>query len=478
MNVVACKMTKTYEDFVKFREQKNPCLQGLSKFLAAAQRMDLNSSKLYVVNCCAGALGIDAHHGEQLPHGDLALALLPPPSGQGRVVIIEDLHPSLLESLGSALDIDPIFFADHILTSFEDIEFSPAPPSVALPPSSIISRENWFHIHYQQIVDLGFEDKQAEQTPWVLKTSGNVQRSVRRLIPLRGRQLGIVRGCCSILKQVFEQSWVCIILVDPTHAQIADSPGCRPRFRRLPLHNGFEDFQQPPSFSSFQSLAPGRDDRKSSLLNSIVRYVSESPLPVNATPPTLLGLAYYPLRVIIGEWMIYSQILSRYLTYYEVSIRDVEVRTKKYEIVDLQKWRHRAIQSVYKIESTRAFVAHHLATEDDDKAKWELVIKDLDHLSRTIELYIRAFEGIIPVITSLVQLSDSHQSLSEAVDVKLLMYVALVFVPLSWIASIFSMTDDFAPGNSRFWVYFAVATPFSILVVILSMLASKIQVKT
>lgn len=43
-------------------------------------------------------------------------------------------------------------------------------------------------------------------------------------------------------------------------------------------------------------------------------------------------------------------------------------------------------------------------------------------------------------------------------------YIALVFIPLSFTSTIFSMSDDFGPGKDRFWIYFATAIPLLLVV--------------
>ena len=181
--------------------------------------------------------------------------------------------------------------------------------------------------------------------------------------------------------------------------------------------------------------------------------------------PTLLSLSYYPLRAIIGEWMLYTQTLARFLKYYEVSIqsRDATV-VGKYEIIDLQKWRHRAIQSNAKLDATRCFVARN-ATSEKDKEQWEFVLGDLNWIANRVRIYATAFEDAIPLIPLAVQLADSRQSSIEAADIKRLTWVALVFVPLSWVAALFSMTEEFQPGHDHFWVYFAAAVPLSLILV-------------
>ncbi|KAI1652728.1 hypothetical protein F4813DRAFT_300727 [Daldinia decipiens] len=179
--------------------------------------------------------------------------------------------------------------------------------------------------------------------------------------------------------------------------------------------------------------------------------------------PTLLSLAYCPLRMTIGEWMLYSQVLGRFMKRYEYSFRNNELQLDQDEMMDLHKWRHRIMQSRFKLELTRNFVSYHSGVETKREA-WTFVLTDLDHLSRKIEQYGLCLEQMIPVAASMTQLLDSRRSLMESVGVKRLTYVALVFVPLSSVAAIFSMPGDFAPGQSQFWVYFAVAVPLCICI--------------
>lgn len=75
-----------------------------------------------------------------------------------------------------------------------------------------------------------------------------------------------------------------------------------------------------------------------------------------------------------------------------------------------------------------------------------------------------ALESLNPIITSLVQLMNSHRSVSEASDVRRLTYIAIVFIPLSFIATLFSMGDDFLPGKTNFWLYWVTSIPITLLV--------------
>lgn len=56
---------------------------------------------------------------------------------RGRIVIVEDLSKAIIETLGSCLDVDPLFFASHINGPKMDIASSK--PSMVMPPSKLRS---------------------------------------------------------------------------------------------------------------------------------------------------------------------------------------------------------------------------------------------------------------------------------------------------------------------------------------------------
>jgi len=177
------------------------------------------------------------------------------------------------------------------------------------------------------------------------------------------------------------------------------------------------------------------------------------------TAPTPLKLAYYPLKVTLSEWELYSQVVARFLKHYEYSFDDARIRAGEDDIMGLQKWRHRIIQTQFKLRSAKAFISYNY-TANPNETEWDLLLRDLDNLLLKLSRYGKSFERIIPTVASLNLLSHYRRSATEATIIRQITCVALVFVPLSWVAALFSMTNDFAPGQPRFWVYFVVSIPF------------------
>jgi Mg2+ and Co2+ transporter CorA len=88
-----------------------------------------------------------------------------------------------------------------------------------------------------------------------------------------------------------------------------------------------------------------------------------------------------------------------------------------------------------------------------------LLLQDYKHLLSTIEVFGQRLESMLPFVASLVQIVDSRRSLGEAQNISRLTIVALLFVPLTFVSSLFSMSHELGPGGSLFWVYFVVAIP-------------------
>lgn len=234
------------------------------------------------------------------------------------------------------------------------------------------------------------------------------------------------------------------------------------------LHGGIEDFEQLASSSALSYQSADKYWNNHSMLSCLLHYFgSNNHSMFQQAPVTILSLAYYPVRIILNEWNVYTSLVSRYSKYYEYSISDIAYRLHNDDIIDLQRWCRRSQQSQHKLTALVDFINFQLDEEPKQK-RWTLVLQDIRYLQRQIEIYSISLEQMLAVATSMVQILDSRRSIVEALHIKRLTYVALVFIPLSWVASLFSMGEGFSPGQEFFWIYFCISLPLVAFVLILS----------
>ncbi|CEI38452.1 hypothetical protein FVEN_g11731 [Fusarium venenatum] len=456
----------SYVDFVEHCVYRNPCISGLSQHL----KKPANSpSRIFFIDFPAD----QALQGSSKPisatEQQCVQLTTTIPANVTRLLFIENITPAIIKQIGPSLDIDPLFFSDYVITDFKDLEKQPPPPALAILPS-LISEKPYLHLHYQHILSLGSSEL-FKDSSYALKTDSNVPRNVRRLAPLSGTQLALARASCSIFFKSTGSSSIGLFLVDRPISYVLEASGPKQNlgYQAKALYSGFEDFQPSPPFSYF---AGGQTDcgwDKTLMLDSLVHYFSTQRL---LGQPSILSLSYYPIRIVLSEWNLYTHLTSRFSKYYEYSLRNMEARLHDEDLVDLQRWRRRCKQSRHKLWLLSEYVSR-WGEHESDTHKWISVQKDINYLREQLQDYGQSLEQMVSIATSMVQLLDSRRSIIEAVSVRRLTYIALIFIPLAWVASLFSMSEEFLPGNEHFWAYFAVALPVLGLVLFLSSLRYK-----
>ena len=268
-----------------------------------------------------------------------------------------------------------------------------------------------------------------------------------------------------------------LILVDPTTADVPfkntdqSDPVCNPSVSPGPRRFDVENFHNLPTFSVFcagQGVEHGA--RSSNMRDDLLGHLKVLPPGWEAENPSILALAYYPLRVVTTEWMVYGLIMNRFVKHYESFFNPEKTHMGEFEqkvILELHRWRRRSKQSIHKLRITRAFVEHWQAREREPEA-WDHLVGDLKHLEMLIEDHAQSLDALNPTILGLVQLQDMRRSILQAEDVRRLTYIALIFIPLSYVATLFSMTEKYGPGSRGFWIYWASSLPTAVVVLGLS----------
>lgn len=105
---------------------------------------------------------------------------------------------------------------------------------------------------------------------------------------------------------------------------------------------------------------------------------------------------------------------------------------------------------------------------DANLEHYSLLIQDFEHLAALVNKYGHRLEIMVPVVTSVLQIADTRRSLREAANVTRLTNLALLFVPLSFVASLLSINGGVSRHDLA--IYFAIAIPLCVVVFFLASL--------
>jgi Mg2+ and Co2+ transporter CorA len=205
------------------------------------------------------------------------------------------------------------------------------------------------------------------------------------------------------------------------------------------------------------------------MLDELVHHWSQQPPPMfTPSAPTLQALSYYPFRIVAAEWVNYIAVLGLSLREYELSTSPTsdlvaELEKLNTDLRILQGWRRRILSTQAKLRRNIRFIRSHsdpLKPSED----WDDLMEDYEFISTEVVEHGNRLEAMVPLVTSAASLIESRRSLTETANVTRLTILAVVFIPLSYVAALFSMAEEFGPSGSQFWIYFATAVPLAVVV--------------
>ncbi|KAK8040708.1 hypothetical protein PG991_000496 [Apiospora marii] len=385
----------------------------------------------------------------------------------GKVLIVEDISKELIEELGSKLDIDPMFFAAHVHSDWRGAE-APTPKYCELPSQTWQQQDNQrqqrqfatFHYHRSLVFP------EIENQDFKLLRRANISRKVVVFPSNQDHRLGLSQHCCStmVLRPTQENArCLGIILTDPPMSetyislrgtqQVAINTLSRPLFGgAIPMEPTERDV---PTRGAMRSM-----------LQELLCYWSNNPPLHGATNSSALGeLSYHPLRIICSEWVNYKALMCFSLREYDTLLSggyDADLQLEKINsaLMAISSWPRRVASSTDSLNRGLSFIEHHAdqAGASADNA-WVLLHKDYEYLIQSISQQGDQLQAAIPLVSTFLQLVEGRRNYAETRIMSRLSILALVFVPLSFVSSLFSMNETFSPGGPMFWVYFATAIP-------------------
>ena len=264
-----------------------------------------------------------------------------------------------------------------------------------------------------------------------------------------------------------------------TYPDPADPKGHIEAIPNYPYLQGYRDFTSWPENCS-HALSPEnvRGPERSSLLDDIVYYWT-----VAATREEIFSAINSPYqssmflrKIVASTWLNSMEYFNAILSEAETRLWDIEGMVAP-DLSDDEKDTYMAIFTVAlnEVNSLRRRLAWYLNEmrlnlEALNLAPGSPVPKEKKHDEDFLALYERLqthqswAEKLLDVINTSVNLMETEKSMANSKSLSRLTILGFVFVPVSFMASFFSMGGDFAVGESRFWVYFVVTVPLTLAI--------------
>ncbi|KAF1969895.1 hypothetical protein BU23DRAFT_231802 [Bimuria novae-zelandiae CBS 107.79] len=397
------------------------------------------------------AYGVDANHGRR------------------RIYVMEGLAKKYIAALGGHFMMDPAFFQRQERTCVWSNDFTPV--SDALPHPSLLDPEKSFHLQYCELRQFS---KAIENKPYFCN------RTMRHvgMTPPRHKEdstIGILRRKVSWWsRKTSNGGWDVVILCDPQLAELNTEPREFNKFSRrytnlkqsdpllnTPFQEGYVDFV--PSASHFMAAERPKHPHSSMLRDLIHYYTNHSDL-LTADDWTEPSKSSVFVKKIVAAH--YLQLVD----YIKAMLPSLELRLESAWVEEQEQWK--SLQTIsrrcgnYRDDVEDTFLSLGYPIEElnsERRVDWKDCRKDFEYIYRRLKILKERADTLMQSMTGLASIAGNRQNLEEAKRAKRLNLLALLFVPLAYTSSLFSMQDDYAPNKGSFWVYWVSALSVVVL---------------
>jgi Mg2+ and Co2+ transporter CorA len=415
-----------------------------------------------------------------------------------RLFIVEDLSQQVIELLGSRFDIDPMFFRDQV----DDFVWHNVRDPWAQPPSlqSNMKHRQWFLMrnvrmrYYKTFND--FEKARDEAASWNVQRRPDDDENHWKFADSDGAVVSTMRTRTALWvgkdKQC-DNATVGILLVDPTtsHGQ----PLWYDRSNWLPVPK----MHDPPSHNPPSRLSESWYKDILSMTKSFPWFDAPNP----STSTSMMNahvLAKPALYTICAEWLIVCDYVKTRLSQIERELEMPHLFRSKGDAIEsslkrLHTWRRQipvfkemltdtiqyalpAAARLAAAPSTSPAPTSPLSTRSlvietggdginfEDYTGYEDIAPDFRRVAKAIDILQERVDRLTDIVTSEINIEDSRRGLVENHNMARLTWLATVFIPLSFISSMYSMNEDITALKITYGWYWLTAVPFTLSVML------------
>ncbi|OCK85477.1 hypothetical protein K432DRAFT_421743 [Lepidopterella palustris CBS 459.81] len=376
------------------------------------------------------------------------------PNPRRRIYLMEGLAQDYVSVLGKQFYMDPSFFMRQERTCVWSNDFTPI--SDALPQPSLLQPNKNFLIQYCELRQ--FDNELSNAPLYCHRTGRHIGMTPARME--EKTTTGILRRKCSFWsRRTNGGGWDAVFLCDPQLEELW--PKQPKQINNDSFQEGYIDFLPTPDHLTVTAKPK---HPRTSMLRDMCYYLENHHdlIPTNDwNDPVSSSL--FMKKIIAAHYL-------QLVDYIKAMLPSLELRLSSGWIEEQEQWR--SLQTISRrcgnyrddIEDTLLSLGLPLSepnsTSTDD---WKDYSKDFQYIYLRLKLLKQRADSLMTAMTGLASIAGNRQALDEAKRAKRLTLIGMVFIPLAYSTSLFSMSGNFAPGQSQFWVYWAVSVPLIVV---------------
>ncbi|KAH7357347.1 hypothetical protein BKA66DRAFT_428072 [Pyrenochaeta sp. MPI-SDFR-AT-0127] len=379
-----------------------------------------------------------------------------------RIYIMEGLAPDYVSVIGGHFFMEPTFFQRQERTCVWSNDFTPV--SDALPQPSLLDPETSFHLQYCELRQ--FNKAIENRYYFCSRTRRHVGMTAPRI---EESTTGILRRKVSWWsRKTSKGGWDVVILCDPQllhlspppkevvrgESTLRDIPNVSEVVKNGPFQEGYIDFLPPLPRDQIESK---KAHPHCSMLRDLMHYYQQhSDLLAEEEWETPAVSSIFLKKIVAANYL-------QLVDYIKAMLPSLELRLTTAWVNEQDQWKSLQIISRrcgnYRddIEDSLLSLGYPLDGQLAIKSDWKDCRKDFQYVYFRLKILKDRADNLMQAMTGLASIAGNRQNLEEAKRVKRLNILALLFIPLAYTSSLFSMQDNYAPNKGHFWVYWVSA---------------------
>jgi Mg2+ and Co2+ transporter CorA len=245
----------------------------------------------------------------------------------------------------------------------------------------------------------------------------------------------------------------------------------------FPLWSGYGNFHPPPSIHTrLEDITfPGQG---TDVQQFIFWTLNQARTKAFVPPPSpdLLPIAYFTM--ICAQWILMCEYINTRLGQIEweieLGLSNLYAKDFDHTLKTLLLWRKRVpIFHSFVDRSIKRIEVRYTSSEPTAPFdSWASILVNLKDILHRLDVLHQRADKIMTVSMAVTAREESKKATNESHAITRVSYLAFIFVPLSFLASFFSMGETF-PMHT-YWVYAIVAVPISLFAIVILTFAGPI----